>query len=448
MAHGAWQHVAGVMDASDASLTLYVNGVAMDRLEGVAPFVQPDNPALRIGGQGFQSDYFAGLIDEVMVWTEVRTPAEICADAHGNWDGFSCSFSEPVGNPPGPCGGVADELASWISIYASWLPAGLEEEMDAFVAAYVPGNPAFDGDAETYTALGMTGTMYNAQEVACWGFLNAALEDPDNPVTLNNVATCMFFLDDWNEGERFLECALYLEPQNGSAIANMANYEYAYEGNLEAALELYEQAKAADPQNPEWAYQAMQVALELGDATTASDMLGSLPRPAGTSNGYRGTNTGDGSSSGAFCCPCDPPTTYSNISDCTAGCETSLACFTGICDYNADCGGDPGSLLSFGIKLCYPPVGAQICVTMDTSGNVGFLVGVSVLNGFLGVGAGFSYNVINQHVNFVVDVGTGNLPINTGATYTYDITAGTGQAAVGLSNSSNTHAGQVTVLSH
>lgn len=321
---------------------------------------------------GFLSDYFAGLIDEVMVWTEVRTPDEICADAHGTWDGFSCSFSEPVGT----------------------------------------------------------------------------LEDPDNPVTLNNAATCMFFLDEWADAYRFLECSLYLEPQNGSAIANMANYEYTYEGNLEAALDLYERAKAADPQNPEWAYQAMQVALELGDTDTASDMLADLPAPSGASNGYRGVGTGDGSSTGSFCCPCDPPTTYSNISDCTAACSATVSCFVGICAFNADCGGDPGLPLSFGIKLCYPPSGAQICITMDTSGNVGFLVGVSVLNGFLGVGTGFSYNVINQHVNFVVDVGTNTLPINTGATYTYDITADTGQAAVGLSNSSNTSAGQVTVLTH
>lgn len=79
---GVWTHLAGVYNAKDRSLTLYVNGVP----SGTATRAVPDwhaNGLLRIGRTQWNGnpavDHWRGAIDEVEVYDRVLEPAEVLA---------------------------------------------------------------------------------------------------------------------------------------------------------------------------------------------------------------------------------------------------------------------------------------------------------------------------------------------------------------------------------
>jgi Concanavalin A-like lectin/glucanases superfamily len=72
---GTWQHVAGVMSGSTA--TIYVNGVSMfTHVQGFTPQVR--NNTLRFGVD-YQASFFDGSIDDIRVYTRALSAAEISA---------------------------------------------------------------------------------------------------------------------------------------------------------------------------------------------------------------------------------------------------------------------------------------------------------------------------------------------------------------------------------
>jgi hypothetical protein len=77
---GAWSHLACVFDTDQISL--YVNG----RLSAHAPRGPTAIGAARgvtVGSDDPTGANFDGLVDDVRIWTEVRTPAQICAGVPG-----------------------------------------------------------------------------------------------------------------------------------------------------------------------------------------------------------------------------------------------------------------------------------------------------------------------------------------------------------------------------
>ena len=77
---GTWQHVAMVFDSSlDASF--YVNGTFVETVLGSGATTSNDT-SLDIGAANGTTEYFDGQIDEVRIWSDVRTAAEISANVY------------------------------------------------------------------------------------------------------------------------------------------------------------------------------------------------------------------------------------------------------------------------------------------------------------------------------------------------------------------------------
>jgi len=81
-----WTHLAGVYDATNSQLRLYVNGV-LDPVLGTATFTTPWSAAgaLNIGRLRFNgafSEYADGKIDQVQIWDRVAGPDEIAELVH------------------------------------------------------------------------------------------------------------------------------------------------------------------------------------------------------------------------------------------------------------------------------------------------------------------------------------------------------------------------------
>ena len=68
-----WYHIAGVFDATNDELTLYVDGVSQPTVTDTSS-INPGNADLRIGGREYTGNgcYFNGLIDEVRISDSVR----------------------------------------------------------------------------------------------------------------------------------------------------------------------------------------------------------------------------------------------------------------------------------------------------------------------------------------------------------------------------------------
>jgi hypothetical protein len=72
-----WTHVAATYDGS--TLRLYINGTQV-ATRAISGSVAATSGALRIGGNLFWGEYFAGLIDEVRIYSRVLSGAEIASD--------------------------------------------------------------------------------------------------------------------------------------------------------------------------------------------------------------------------------------------------------------------------------------------------------------------------------------------------------------------------------
>ncbi len=407
---GGWHHLAGVFDWNAQRMRLYINGALYNEgditdplLDGPAPLAlgAPLNPPPEI-------DYFRGAVDEVMVWASARSPTEICSDAGGTPSTGGCQLPDVASLPPPAevtaCDGVPAWLATYRDNYASGLDPTLITAANDFVAAYTPVNPAFVPAAEAWITLGTTGLVYDRLELVCLAYLQAAAIDPTNAVALSNAAMCALLLDDFLAAQTLLDCSLSIVPNNAAAHVNQAYLDY-WSGDPYAALAELDAAIAAEPRNYEWPYQALNLAAELGDMSAATSYGSMLPPSSGSTAGYRQTLPPSNGSQIGYCCPCaEGAGSYPTASDCTSACQVSLACFTNICALTGDCSLNLLSLFSASFQMCYPPSGAQVCLEVDTDGNVQLTVGGSLWNGFLGASAGVSYNIISGNVAFVVEV--------------------------------------------
>lgn len=445
LAPNGWQHLAGVHDGRD--LVLYVNGAEAGRRRDVRP-ISEGMGDLNIGGAGFLSDYFRGTVDEVLVWTEARTQAQICQDSGGDWGERGCAYSEPVAEPPGPCANIETLIAEWVDYQRGELPAGVEEGVLPYLDEYQAGNSSFEPEAEAWMSMASMALLTNSRELAVYAYLKAAQVEPDNPVNLSNASAMLLELDYTEDAQELLACSLYLHPTNATAVGNLA-YSLVEDGDLGRAIDEYERAAELDPKNPEWRYQAVQAALEQGDRERADanllELTPSLLGSLGLSN-YRGASgSTDPSASGTFCCSCDGAS-FPDIVSCTSDCTAGLDCFVGICAYTATCEGPTGPPFNIALKICHPPTGVQVCVSVDIQGTIALLGGASVLNGFLGIHAGVSYGVFTNKFNLVLDVGLSRLPINTGASMSVDPSDGSGSVGIGLSESTTNMGMSVGIL--
>ena len=90
-----WYHVAGVVDGG--SVIIYVDGIEQS-VSGTALSVISNSDPVRIGVDYITDPrYFNGLIDEVRIWSDVRTEQEIienmCISLTGNEDGLRAYYT-------------------------------------------------------------------------------------------------------------------------------------------------------------------------------------------------------------------------------------------------------------------------------------------------------------------------------------------------------------------
>jgi hypothetical protein len=80
---GAWAHFAIVVDVSASSVTVYKNGTAVaGTSSGTGTSIFNGTAKLSIGCQAWDNPirFYDGLIDEVRIWNDIRTEAEIQAN--------------------------------------------------------------------------------------------------------------------------------------------------------------------------------------------------------------------------------------------------------------------------------------------------------------------------------------------------------------------------------
>ena len=75
---GAWSHVSCTYDG--AGRALYVDGVLVASVQATSTF-GADAGDVAVGANAPAGDAFVGAIDEVRIWTRVRTATELCWDA-------------------------------------------------------------------------------------------------------------------------------------------------------------------------------------------------------------------------------------------------------------------------------------------------------------------------------------------------------------------------------
>ncbi len=80
LSDATWYHVAVAYDAANASSTLYVNGSSIGYCTGLYTSILNSTTDFRVGAwQNTATHFFDGLIDELRVWSGVRTQAQIQA---------------------------------------------------------------------------------------------------------------------------------------------------------------------------------------------------------------------------------------------------------------------------------------------------------------------------------------------------------------------------------
>ena len=88
-----WVHLAGTFDQSSKKMMLYVNGVLKATKVQNGAITAPVAFPLELGHGGTDFAPLDGTIDEVRIWSVVRTQPEICLDAGGTpASGGACTF--------------------------------------------------------------------------------------------------------------------------------------------------------------------------------------------------------------------------------------------------------------------------------------------------------------------------------------------------------------------
>lgn len=75
----SWNHVAVTFDATADTATFYVNGIAAGADTSAITTIQAGTAEFRLGAEGDGSDFWAGYMNVVRVWSDVRTASEINA---------------------------------------------------------------------------------------------------------------------------------------------------------------------------------------------------------------------------------------------------------------------------------------------------------------------------------------------------------------------------------
>lgn len=77
---GAWHHVAAVFDPGSGAQSIFLDGVKTTSPSPASAIVPDPNPTtIRVGCRGDDSQYYAGMIDEVRVYSRALSDAEIAA---------------------------------------------------------------------------------------------------------------------------------------------------------------------------------------------------------------------------------------------------------------------------------------------------------------------------------------------------------------------------------
>jgi tetratricopeptide (TPR) repeat protein len=166
---------------------------------------------------------------------------------------------------PGQAGVVAAEIAA-VESMRSGAAAGIAAIRSANLDLIQPRNaPALEALVEHLTIEGRAGEALLE--------VDAALAvHPDEALLHELRARALRALGEPAAAKQALERALALEPKRASALAALAALT-AERGERDAAIALYDRAYAADPEQPDYAWQAIQLALAAGDEAEAERRL-------------------------------------------------------------------------------------------------------------------------------------------------------------------------------
>ena len=192
-----WVHVAVTYDNSSGAMILYKNGMVVDSAT-VASF--DSGTAVRIGSYGDAANLFAGQIDEVRIWSDVRTIDEIranmCRTLEGNEAGLvayynfdNCAgsvLSDQAGDNDGTLQNMED--SDWVASGASmgedaaYDYSGTSDTPETFTANVTGDN------GDTVTAQGDGGSDWVAIQVY---YINEGPNDTDPPAGIQKLSpTC------------------------------------------------------------------------------------------------------------------------------------------------------------------------------------------------------------------------------------------------------------------
>jgi Concanavalin A-like lectin/glucanases superfamily len=80
--NGQWSHVAATRSMTTGVIQVIVNGVVDGTLTTTQTGVLSAPPTIALGADTIDRHFFNGLMDEVRLWSVVRTPADIVATMH------------------------------------------------------------------------------------------------------------------------------------------------------------------------------------------------------------------------------------------------------------------------------------------------------------------------------------------------------------------------------
>ncbi|TQE98899.1 MAG: T9SS type A sorting domain-containing protein, partial [Spiribacter salinus] len=168
---GRWHHAAFVYDATDEEQRIYLDG-KLDGTRDAEPFAGDQNERLRIG-QWDGNQYLDGALDELRIWNEARSEADIQATMHQ---------TIPADTP---------DLVTSYRFDAAQTDQRFDADHDGTTAYDLTGgrDAAFEGDPQWTTSgapLGQESLVVEADDTGTVGPTGAALTvtGTDAPVTL------------------------------------------------------------------------------------------------------------------------------------------------------------------------------------------------------------------------------------------------------------------------
>ena len=168
-----WHHIAVTVDISVPTVIFYLDGVAVPTTTNYAAnSINNTTTKFVIGGQSNDTNYFDGLIDDVRVWQDVRTPVEILANYNVQLTG---SETDLVGYWKFN-GSALDETANNNDLTLNGSPTYSVDTPPTTGNSYTGGWLRLIGEGNNspyYSVMARSGSGYNTFEEACrFGNLN------------------------------------------------------------------------------------------------------------------------------------------------------------------------------------------------------------------------------------------------------------------------------------